>query len=291
VTSERERAGELQSAASFLDTKHWERALAAARAKPSGIFVDIDGTLSPIVPAPEEANVLPICRRALAELAALLDLVVILSGRQIDDARRMVGLDDLVYFGNHGLERWDKTRGYESWAEQYVSTMATTFASIEQRLAGLPGIRFENKKTVISVHYRLAPDPAAARTEVLKAAEELAGLEGLRLAEGKRVVELRPPVDADKGRTLERVVREHSLRGVLCLGDDRTDVGAFRALRALRERGEVEGLAIGVGGEETPAELLAVADALLPGPYEVGVFLQRLAATLAGDGKKSGAKG
>ena len=272
------RLGETRRAASETDCR--EKALAILRVRPSGIFVDIDGTLSPIVSIPEEARVLPASRQALRDLASLVDLVVIISGRRVDDARGMVGLDDIAYFGNHGLERWDAANGYRSRAEQYRARVLTALAALERRLAALPGVRLEDKKTVISIHYRLAAEPAEARRAILAAAAVVGEEASLTVTEGKKVVELRPPLSIDKGTTLETAIRENGLRGVLCLGDDLTDAAAFRALRKLREQGAVEGLAIGVGGEETPAELSAAADALLAGPNEVATFLQQLAAAL-----------
>lgn len=278
---EREDARQIGEAGrASLDAEHLERALAALKARPSGIFVDVDGTLSPIVSIPEEAQVLPASRRALRDLASLTDLVVIVSGRRVVDARRMVGLDDVVYFGNHGLEKWDRAEGYQSRAGQYRTRVLRALAMLERRLASLPGVRLENKDTVVSIHYRLAADPAEARREILRMAAQIADESALTVTEGKKVVELRPPLSIDKGTTLETAVRENRLRGVLCLGDDLTDVSAFRALRRLREQGDIEGLAIGVGGKETPAELSAAADALLDGPREVATFLQQLAQTL-----------
>ena len=94
------------------------------------------------------------------------------------------------------------------------------------------------------------------------------------------VVEIRPPLVADKGTVIERLVEEYGLRGVVFLGDDRTDVDAMRALKRLRDSG-LACLAIGVAGDEAPDGLIEESDVLLPDPAAVAVFLERLAMTLS----------
>ncbi len=110
----------------------------------------------------------------------------------------------------------------------------------------------EDKGTVISIHYRSSPQPAAARQAILEASKRVLPQDGLIIAEGKMVVEVRPPLAIDKGTVVRDLVREHGLRGIVYLGDDLTDVDAFRAVRELREEGEVLGLTAGVAGAEAP---------------------------------------
>jgi trehalose 6-phosphate phosphatase len=105
--------------------------------------------------------------------------------------------------------------------------------------------------------------------------------DGLIIAEGKMVVEVRPPLAIDKGTVVRNLVREHGLRGIVYLGDDLTDVDAFRAVRELREEGEILGLTTGVGGVEAPDRLAGVSDILLPGPQAASQFLQALSQTLS----------
>jgi len=95
------------------------------------------------------------------------------------------------------------------------------------------------------------------------------------------VVEVRPPLAIDKGTVVRDLVREHGLRGIVYLGDDLTDVDAFRAVRELREEREVLGLTAGVAGAEAPAALASVSDILLPGPQAASQFLRALSQALS----------
>ena len=282
VTPQAEQPGRSPGHASDLPRdRYWTRALSVLRAQPAALVTDIDGTLSPIASSPEEAEVLPECRRALADLAKVLHLVAVVSGRRVEEARRMVGLDQLTYIGNHGMERWDHAGGYRSEAESYAALMAEALRALRQELRGLTGVRLEDKGTVISIHYRSSPKPAAARQTILEASKRVLPQDGLIIAEGKMVVEVRPPLAIDKGTVVRNLVREHGLRGIVYLGDDLTDVDAFRAVRELREEGEILGLTTGVGGVEAPDRLAGVSDILLPGPQAASQFLQALSQTLS----------
>jgi trehalose 6-phosphate phosphatase len=189
----------------------------------------------------------------------------------------MVGLDDLVYVGNHGLERWDAAGGRrDAGIEPYRAALRDMLAFLERDLAGVDGIRFEDKGFGLSVHYRASPDPAEARQAIL-AALDRAPLGDLSVMEGKRLIELRPPLAADKGGAVRALVHEYGLAGVVYLGDDVSDVEALTAVRRLRERGETRSLAIGVRGPETLEDVAAAADVTLEGPEEVETFLARLA--------------
>jgi trehalose 6-phosphate phosphatase len=211
----------------------------------------------------------------------VLHLVAVVSGRRVEEARRMVGLDQLTYIGNHGLERWDSAGGYRSEAEPYAALMTEALRALRQELRGLTSVRLEDKGTVISIHYRSSPKPAAARQAILEASKRVLPQDGLIIAEGKMVVEVRPPLAIDKGTVVKDLVREHDLKGIVYLGDDLTDVDAFRAVRELREEGEVLGLTAGVAGAEVPAALAGVSDILLPGPQAASQFLRALSQALS----------
>ena len=244
---------------------------------PAGLITDIDGTISPIAPTPEEAAVSPACRDALQALSARLALVAAVSGRDAARAREMVGLDGVVYVGNHGLERWQD--GETSIAEEARRYAPAIRGAVEALGRGLdsPGLIVEDKGVTASVHYRLSPDTTAARDAVLAFLAAAPEASGLRITEGKLVVELRPPVAIDKGTSLERLVSERGLRGVVFIGDDVTDVDAFRELHALASQGVCRGLALGVVGAETPPEIAQESDMVLRGVPEVEELLQRVA--------------
>jgi trehalose 6-phosphate phosphatase len=124
-----------------------------------------------------------------------------------------------------------------------------------------------------SVHVRGAADPDAAEAAVYAAAVEAAAPYGLRVTRGKRVIELRPPLDVDKGVAVAELIVSHGLKGAFYLGDDATDLDAFRALRRLTAEGACLGLAVAVLHPEAPAELAAEADIALPSIEQTPAFL------------------
>jgi len=269
------------SVSDLLQDEHRTQALAVLRARPSALITDVDGTLSPIVSSPQEAEVLPECRGALAKLAGSLDLVAVVSGRQVEDVRRMVGLDQLTYIGNHGLESWSRADGHQNKAVSYTSTMAGVLRMLKDKLKSLEGIHLEDKGTVVSIHYRTSPQPASARQVIFEAIEETPAISGLAIKEGKKVIEIRPPLAINKGTAVTELAKAYRLKGILYLGDDLTDIDAFRVIRELHETGDILGLSVGVGGTEATDELAAASDILLPGPEAAARFLQVLSEALS----------
>lgn len=257
-------------------------AAAAARrvlsAAPSGLFADIDGTLSQMAPRPEAATVSPATRRALERLAASVELVMAVTGRGVDDARALIGTDRIGYVGNHGLERWHGgVTELHPLGAPFVEPIADVLRAVAAD-APLPGVILENKGSSASIHYRLVPDPTAARHQLLAALEPLLRQVGLRVTEGRLVLNILPLVGVDKGTAIEEIVVERGLRGVVFLGDDVTDVDALRALRRLRDGHGIAALGIGVWSPEGPPELRETADLLLHGVPEVERLLHALAA-------------
>jgi trehalose 6-phosphate phosphatase len=253
-------------------------------ARPAALVSDLDGTLSPIVSTPEEASVLPGCRRALERLLDRIDLVAVVSGRPGGEAKRLLGVEGVVYLGNHGLDRWiglERPAGPPAGqAETAWRSVRLALEDLKEALAGQPGLRFEDKGATISIHYRLAPDPEAARSLVLAAAAQAAARHDLAVGEGKKVVELRPSHWPGKGAGLGELAHGCGLRGMVYLGDDYPDLHAFETLAQLRQREDLLALSVGVAGPESPSELADRADVLLAGPEQVEAFLQELVETL-----------
>jgi trehalose 6-phosphate phosphatase len=267
-------------------------------ARPSALVSDLDGTLSPIVSTPEEAFVLPGCRRVLERLRDRLDLVAVVSGRPGSEAKRMLGVDGLVYLGNHGLDPWIglerpvspparlpacRTGAPDRQAEQAETAwrnLRLALEELKEALAGQPGLRFEDKGATISIHYRSASDAEAARSLVLDAAAQAAARHDLAVGEGKKVVELRPSYWPGKGAVVGELALGCGLRGLVYLGDDYPDLHAFETLAHLRQWEDVLALSVGVAGPESPSELADRADVLLAGPEQVEAFLQELVETL-----------
>jgi trehalose 6-phosphate phosphatase len=245
-----------------------EKLAAALAARPRGLFFDIDGTLSAIAPTPESATLLPGVAELLEQLRTRFDVVALVSGRAADDARRMVGLPGVLYIGNHGLERIEgdaATVQVLPEAEPYVEAVNTTLDDLDATLAArFPGVHIERKGVTGSIHVRNAPDPDAAEESIARSLTTIAVPRGLLVTRGRRIVEVRPPVAVDKGVAVAGVIRERGLRGALYLGDDRTDLDAFRALRQLNDEGVCQTVAVAVLSPEAPPELAAAADITLP---------------------------
>jgi len=271
-----------------------ERALSVLAAHPRGLFSDVDGTLSPIVPMPELAVLLPGVTDILRRAVAVFDVVAAVSGRSVSDVSRLVGIPELVYIGNHGFERSGPEVGRDGGpkapmetghgaAEVYTHPEALPFqVALTPVLAAVwdavatrfPGVRIEPKGVTASIHVRGTEDPDAAEAAVYAAAVEAAAPHGLRVTRGKRVVELRPPLEMDKGVALAELIADHALKGALYLGDDATDLDAFRALRRLTADGACQGLSVAVLHPEAPAGLAAEADIALASAEQVPAFLR-----------------
>ncbi len=231
--------------------------------RPLALCSDIDGTLSPIVPRPEDARLFRGCRRLLEGLSAGGMRIVLITGRSLADARRLVGLEGVAYAANHGLTVWLDGRE-ESSPEvgRYVDLARGVLAELSR--LEFPGVRLEDKGPVVALHYRQAPDETSARDAILSALGASPAAKAFRVQEGRKVIELRPPLPVDKGTALAAMVERLDLRGVLCLGDDVTDIDMFRSLSRLRGEG-LSGAAVAVRSEETTPELLKAADYVVEG--------------------------
>ncbi len=264
-----------------------ERILAVLDTAPSALLTDFDGTLSPIAPVPEAAFLHPDIARVLPSLNERLSMLSVVTGRATADVAQKVGLPDILYVGNHGLE-WSESGVYVAHpagveAEQGVSQ---TLAEIEQDLRlqaiDLTGLLFENKRLSASIHYRLMEQPLQFEAILLPIAERRAAEHGLRLSGGKMTLELRPTSSISKGTAVERIVHDRGLHGAIFLGDDVTDVDAFRVIRRLRtEHVLMTGLAIGVLSSDTHPSVIAESDLMLESVDEVAALFVALADRLA----------
>jgi len=196
----------------------------------------------------------------------------------------MVGLDGVAYIGNHGVERWRDGRVVvHPEAERYVPIIAETLRTLAREIR-VPGILFEDKGATASVHYRQTADPPAVRALLLDAITHCRHAGELRVVEGRLVLNLLPRLRLDKGRAVEVLVAEHSLRGAIFIGDDVTDLHAFRALTRLHDSRGLATLCIAVLSPEAPPELIGATDLALQGVTEVSALLVALAVCPFGDG-------
>lgn len=206
-------------------------------ASPLSVMLDVDGTLAPIVPTPDRASVPAETRDAVARLTRLPSTTVVLvSGRAAADAWRVAAVADVWVIGNHGFEIRDpagrvtadeRVRGFDE-------AIARAAATLQRELGHVPGVIVENKRWTLSLHYRLVDERAVPA--LVDRAASVAMEQGLRVLDGKKIVELRPPVDINKGTAcvafIERLGIAPGRGSAIYVGDDRTDEDAFRELRS-----------------------------------------------------------
>jgi trehalose 6-phosphate phosphatase len=259
-------------------------AVEALEGGPAGILTDLDGTLAPIAAMPHAVHPVAAGLEALGLLADRLAVVGVVTGRAAADARGILGpvAQRLLVIGNHGLEWLAPGAAAPDLTPALVAARRAVRAALETLGDGLgPGVRVEDKGISATIHFRGAPDPAAADRAISAALAGVVG-GGLELRRGRMALELRPVGLGDKGTAVRSVVARHGLRGLLVAGDDVTDLDMFHAARTMRQEGQLRVAVIGVGGgHEVPADVAEAADVLLPSPREMAVLLASLARLLS----------
>lgn len=250
----------------------------ALAATPAGLLTDLDGTLAPIIDDPAAVRPVPGAAEALAALAGRLAVVGVVTGRAAAEARRIVGLDDLLVVGNHGLE-WLAPGAAAAEPTPAATVLSEAVERASRAVPAVPGVIVERKGLSATVHVRGAADPEAARGQVREALAA-ASVPGVEIRPGRMSLELRPRGAGDKGSALRAVVGRYRLRGLLVLGDDVTDLDMFRAAADLRREGRLRAAILAVrGGREVPSEVAAAADDVVASPEALVDLLTRLAAS------------
>ena len=257
------------------------RAVEPLRASPErgAVLCDVDGTLAPIAARPDETRVPAPARQALSRLVGRYRLVGCVSGRRAREARALVGLEGIVYVGNHGLETLAPGAADPEVASEATSAAASArelVESLDPSRLGAVGLRLEDKGPIQALHWRGAESPAAAELEAREAAA-LAQASGLEPHWGRRVLELRPPTGIDKGTSVERLVAEARAESALYGGDDVTDLDAFAGLDRLIADGRLShAVRVGVASAEGPAALAERCDLLVEGTEGFRTVLEAL---------------
>jgi trehalose 6-phosphate phosphatase len=245
----------------------WDEIAARLDGRRLALFLDYDGTLSPIAPRPELAVLPEQTRDVLRRLAERFP-VVIVSGRGREDVASLVGLDGLAYAGSHGFDIAGPSLRLEV-GEGIPEKIERASERLRRDLGGIPGVLVEPKRFAVSVHFRLADERDVPRIE-RAVNEAIAATPGLRKAHGKKLFEIRPDLDWDKGRAvlwlLDALDLDQPEILPFYIGDDLTDEDAFRAVA---DRG------IGILVAEEPRETAARYG--LQSPEEARELLERLA--------------
>jgi len=240
---------------------------ARAGGRDLAVFLDYDGTLSPIAARPELATLPEEMREALIALKRKAT-VAIVSGRDLRDVDQRVAVDGIYYVGSHGfqMEGPDGKRLDDDPGARFLPELDSAERELHEALDRIEGSLVERKRFSVAVHYRLIrePDVAAVEKAVRDAIERHSGL---RRASGKKVYELRPGIDWHKGTAVLRLLDlMGGNRFPIYVGDDITDEDAFRSL---------EGRGIGIVVFEEPRP--TAAGYRLHGTDEVRALVQELA--------------
>jgi trehalose 6-phosphate phosphatase len=263
--------------------------LARLREDPAGaaILTDVDGTLAPIVARPEEAAVPARASELLARLSECYGLVGCISGRRAEEARRLVGVPDLTYAGNHGLELLlpgDASPRSDPSLEGREGDPAAFLSALGAGALAKAGLRLEDKGPIQALHWRGAGDERGAEARAHEIAAS-AGRAGLESRWGRKVLELRPAGGGGKDAAVDALLGaggvaagSGKLSAATYAGDDRTDLDAFRRLRELQAAGALEAaICVGVVSGEGPPELAEEADLTVDGPAGWLALLEALA--------------
>lgn len=245
----------------------------------SAVLLDVDGTLAPIVEQPDDAHMPETTRRPLIEVAKRYGVVACVSGRRASDARRIVSLGSIAYLGSHGSEilragtiSAELDGELQAWARRVQTFASDAFDEPLRRLR----VRLEDKEAIAALHWRGVPDEDEAQAAIERVARQAEDA-GFTTHWGRKVLEIRPPVRIDKGAGIVRLLRDLELSAAIYVGDDLTDVDAFRGLDELRETGRVGAVVkVGVHSDEGPPQLEGEADVMVDGTAGVRDLLHRL---------------
>jgi trehalose 6-phosphate phosphatase len=213
----------------------------------AGIFLDVDGTLAPIVERAEDARVPEETKRALERLAERYGCVACVSGRAALDARRLVGVEGITYAGSHGAELLEPGAAEAEVAPAFAEWAPRVRGFVDTQDTGK--LRVEHKGAIVALHWRGAEEEETRAREIAERAN------GFVTHWGRKVLEIRPPVEVNKGQVVEELIRRYELRAGLFAGDDVTDLDGFAALDSLDAA-----VRVGVRSDEGPREIVDRAD-------------------------------
>ncbi|HML04201.1 MAG TPA: trehalose-phosphatase [Methanobacterium sp.] len=241
----------------------------------TALITDIDGTISEIVPTPGEAVVSEDMKQIIEKIAKKYKFTGVMTGRSINNALDMIGNKNLIYIGNHGMEQLKNGKIWiDPEVKKYVPHIKKLAKSLKKDLKDHECILFQDKELSFTVHYRLCDNGDKIRKKALDTIASIKDSKNLKISEGRKVIEIRPPAGHNKGSILQKFIFENKIKKMIYLGDDITDVDAFRKLNELSSEKKVETLSIAVNSNETPDYVKESADFYVKSVDEVQIFLK-----------------
>ncbi len=246
----------------------------------TAIFLDLDGTLAPIMPRPDDVSVPAEISRLIRNLAHQYLAVTVVSGRPATAVKRIVGNSELAYIGNHGFETM--LPGHAAVvcddAQPYIPKIRELieYCRKDEEMAEM-GVWLEDKTATMTFHYRRSTNPEQSMAFIRKKLFPMIEKLGLAVSEGRMVFEVRPPVPVNKGSAVGGLLDRLVCKRAIYIGDDTTDVDALKELRKRRRRTDHVMVGVGVISDEMPAELPRHADLLVERTSGVEQVLQLLA--------------
>ncbi len=237
------------------------------------LFLDYDGTLTPIVEQPEDAILSEEMKEAVKACASK-QIVAVVSGRDMDDVKKRVGIEELYYAGSHGfrISGPDGLYHEHQQTKEILPKLDQIEKNLNDNLSDIEGIKIERKRYAIAVHYRNVNEKYV--TAIKDEVESLVSKsEGLKKGEGKKIVEITPDIDWHKGKVVSWLLNMPELKDKqnilpVYIGDDITDEDAFREI-------ENSGIGILVGFHDNVENTRARYS--LKNVYQVKLFLEMLA--------------
>ncbi|VYS66402.1 unnamed protein product [Arabidopsis thaliana] len=242
----------------------FEQIMEASRGKQIVMFLDYDGTLSPIVDDPDKAFMSSKMRRTVKKLAKCFPTAIV-TGRCIDKVYNFVKLAELYYAGSHGMDIKGPAKGFSRHkrvkqsllyqpANDYLPMIDEVYRQLLEKTKSTPGAKVENHKFCASVHFRCVDEKKWSEL-VLQVRSVLKKFPTLQLTQGRKVFEIRPMIEWDKGKALEFLLESLGFGNTnnvfpVYIGDDRTDEDAFKMLR---DRGEGFGILVSKFPKDTDA--------------------------------------
>ena len=242
------------------------------------IVTDIDGTISNIEPLPHHAVIKTSMKGMLNNIQQNFKLLAIITGRSLEDAMGMINIPGILYIGNHGMEY---QRNNQIITDKKVLNYIPQINELYHELLDEPymkhhGIVLENKNTSIAIHYRFTRDPKKARDTILEILKDTKTIKGLQIKEGKKIVEVRPPTGNDKGKIVNKIIKKYEAKQLIYLGDDVTDVDAFKEISKLNDEKNMGCTSVLVQSNETPEFVKNSAEYYVNSVEDVEIFFNWL---------------